>query len=455
FSDAAIKALWDILVPFSDYAFNKAHTAGYGLVSYWTAYLKANYPAEYMTADLSADMGNAEKVAIAIAECRRMGITVRPPDINASRWGFVVSGQELRFGLGAIKNVGQGAVEDIVAARTAGGPFRSLDDLCARIDLQRSNKRVLESLIKCGACDAFGPRAVQLERLDGTLATAQREQKDRASGQVSLFDLGGTSFAVEARMEGEEAPKKELLAWEKELLGIYVSDHPLQAVSAQIGAVEGLVYLAELKEAGDDVVIVAGVVTSARKHITQKKALMLFAQLEDLTASTEVTVFPRTYEATHQVWNADEIVLVVARVEQRDDQPKLLAEWAVPFSEVGVREIQKKAEELRGIVAKRKRYVPERPAMPVAEATNGNGGEIVIRFRESFDYGRASEIFRRISAALSLHAGPASVYLELPRAGSGMRRLATQYHVRPSAELADEISRVVGPGVVDVVLPKP
>ncbi|HET8569035.1 MAG TPA: DNA polymerase III subunit alpha, partial [Candidatus Limnocylindria bacterium] len=214
-----VETVWRDFEPFAQYGFNRAHAAIYGMIAYHTAYLKANYPAEYMTAVLSADMGNAEKVAIAIAECRRMGITVSPPDINVSRWGFVVSGQEIRFGLGAVKNVGQGAVEDIVAARAAGGPFRSLDDLCARIDLQRSNKRVLESLIKCGACDAFGPRAVQLERLDAVLTTAQREQRDRASGQVSLFDLASPALGGGTRLEGVEAPKKELLAWEKELLG--------------------------------------------------------------------------------------------------------------------------------------------------------------------------------------------------------------------------------------------
>src|SRR5258708_29220987 len=147
------------------------------------AYLKANYTADYRTAVLSSAMGDTERVAIAIAECRRMGIPVMAPDVNVSRFDFVVGGQEIRFGLGAIKNVGEGAIENIVAAREAGGPFRSLEDLCGRIDLQRNNKRVIESLIKSGACDAFGPRLAQLDRLDAALATGQREPKDRAARQ--------------------------------------------------------------------------------------------------------------------------------------------------------------------------------------------------------------------------------------------------------------------------------
>jgi len=465
-----IDTVWKDFEPFAQYGFNRAHAAIYGMIAYHTAYLKANYTAEYMTAVLSSDMGNSERIAIAIAECRRMGISVAKPDVNHSRFDFVVSGSEIRFGLGAIKNVGEGAVENIVQARDAEGTFRSLDDLCARIDLQRNNKRVLESLIKCGACDAFGPRMAQLERLDDVLATAQREQKDRASGQVSLFDLAAvTTAAAVAPTGGPEASRKELLAWEKELLGIYISEHPLQEVSARLGDVV-TAYLAELKDVVDDVVIVAGVITSARRHLTQKKALMMFAQLEDLTASTEVTVFPRTYEATHKVWVADEIVLVLARVEQRDDQPKLLAEYAVPFTDAGIADIQRKAEELRASLVKRRRFMPERQAPPPAPVAsrgpidnghargNGNGahanGDVVIRFRQALDYERSSELFQRLSAALSRHAGDSAVVIELPRAGSGVSRMATTFHARPSTDLVAEITREMGEHVVDVMLPR-
>jgi DNA polymerase-3 subunit alpha len=414
-----------------------------------------------MTAVLSSDMGDSERVAIAIAECRRMGIPVMPPDVNVSRFDFVVSGQEIRFGLGAIKNVGEGAIENIVAAREAGGPFRSLEDLCGRIDLQRNNKRVLESLIKAGACDAFGPRLAQLTRLDAALATGQREQKDRASGQVSLFDLAAEP-SIAAPTTGPEASRKELLGWEKELLGIYVSDHPLTDIAQRIGDVPGIVYLAELKEVTDELVTIVCVVTSARKHITMKnKALMLFAQVEDLTGSSEVTVFPRTYEQTAGVWNADEIVLLLARVEQRDETPKLLCEHAVPFTEAGIAEIIRVADERRVSLAKKRQFT-ERAAASVNGTGNGGngnghgsaGGDVVIRFREALDYDRSIAVFQRIQHVLARYGGPLPVYLELPRAGSGMRRVATTFRARAADELSREIDAAVGAGVVDVVLPE-
>ena len=458
-SAGIIESVWKDFEPFAQYGFNRAHAAIYGIIAYHTAYLKANYTPEYMTAVLSSDMGNSERVAIAIAECRRMGIPVMPPDVNVSRFDFVVNGPEIRFGLGAIKNVGEGAIDNIVAAREAGGPFRSLEDLCGRIDLQRNNKRVIESLIKSGACDAFGPRLAQLERLDAALATGQREQKDRSSGQVSLFDFA-TEPAIAAPTTGPEASRKELLGWEKELLGIYVSDHPLTDVAQRIGDVPGIVYLAELKDVKDELVTIVCVVTSARKHITMKnKALMLFAQVEDLTGASEVTVFPRTYEQTAAVWNTDEILLLLARVEQRDETPKLLCEHAVPFSEEGIAEITRITEERRVSLAKKRQFMEKK------EVANGNGngtangnghanGDLVIRFREALDYERSIAVFQRIQQVLSRYGGPLPVYLELPRAGSGVRRVATTFRARAAEELSREIDAAVGAGVVDVVLPE-
>src|SRR5213078_4452697 len=200
---------------------NGVHAAIYGIIAYHTAYLKANYTTEYMTAVLSAEMGTPDRIAIAVAECRRMGLAVLPPDVNESELDFAYTPKGIRFGLGAVKNVGEGAVEGLIEARRAAGPFRSLDDLCGRIDLQRANKRVLESLIKSGACDEFGPRMWQLDRLDSVLETAQREQRDRESGQVGLFaDLGFSSqlevaFIPPASAQQSDASRKERLAWEK------------------------------------------------------------------------------------------------------------------------------------------------------------------------------------------------------------------------------------------------
>jgi DNA polymerase-3 subunit alpha len=460
-----IEKVWANFEPFARYGFNRAHAAIYGMIAYHTAYLKANYTPEYMTAVLSTEMGAPERVAIAIAECRRMGIAVLPPDVNASDLGFDVDGTTIRFGLGAVKNVGEGACQAIIDARASGGPFRSLDDLCQRVDLQRVNKRVLESLVRCGACDAFGPRLAQLDRLDGILATAQREQRDRASGQVGLFDM--LTVAPDAgRIEGPEAPRRDLLSWEKELLGIYVSEHPLQEFSARIPSDLVVTYLAELKEAGAELVTVACVVTTARKHITKNKQLMLFAQIEDLTGSAEVTVFPRTYEATHEVWNADEILLVNARVEQRDDTVQLLCEDAVRFDEAGPALIRAKLEERRAFLARKARG---------SGNANGNGGPrgngngasagrapaavtpaseappILVRFRAALDYDRSIALFQRIQVVLQANPGTSPVALELPRAQGVPRRIPTSFRAHASEDLAAAIQREVG-DVVEVVV---
>jgi DNA polymerase III alpha subunit len=204
------------------------------------------------------------------------------------------------------------------------------------------------------------------------------------------------------------------------------------------------------------------VVTSARKHITMKnKSLMLFAQVEDLTGSSEVTVFPRTYEQTAAVWNTDEILLLLARVEQRDETPKLLCEHAVPFTEAGIAEISRIADERRASLAKKRQFADRTPAAPTGNGDGGNGnghaspaGDVVIRFREALDYERSIAVFQRIQQVLARYGGPLPVYLELPRAGSGMRRVATTFRARAAAELSREIDAAVGAGVVDVVLPE-
>jgi DNA polymerase III subunit alpha len=499
-----VEQVWKDFEPFARYGFNRAHAAIYGVIAYHTAYLKANYTTEYMTAVLSAEMGTPERVAIAVAECRRMGIAVLPPDVNESAFGFAITSKGIRFGLGAVKNVGQGAVEGILEARTQGGPFRSLDDFCGRIDLTRCNKRVLESLIKCGATDAFGPRQAQLDNLDAVLSTAQREQKDRESGQVGLFASFGLDTEIVATpIGGVEAPRKELLSWEKELLGIYLSEHPLQEVASRMGDVV-TAYLAELKEEEEQgLVIVACVVTSARKHITKEKKLMMFAQVEDLTGTVEATIFPRTYEATAAVWNADEILLVLGRVEKRDDAPKLLVEHAVRFNDSGAAEIRRAMTEATERLAKRAKFArPGGPLAPTGPATGGvgmrpagpaaggpspqprysptsdNGGpdsmsaqasasengpptspagrpvELVIRFREAMTYERSVEVFKRISEVLKDFSGASAVVLELPAGASGQpRRVSTPFRANVTAEVAEAVEREVGRDVVEVVVP--
>ncbi len=481
--DAVVALVWEDFTPFARYGFNRAHAAIYGMIAYHTAYLKANYPVEYMTAVLSSDMGSPERIAIAVAECRRMNIAVLAPDVNRSRWDFSIEGspapatspfspapastgvasaeaagargQAIRFGLGGVKNVGQQAAEAIVETR-AEKPYRSLEDLCSRVDLQRVNKRVLESLVKCGALDALGGRSEQLSRLEVALETAQREQKDRESGQVSLFDLAAEGASLFAPAPVTETPKKEALGWEKELLGLYLSEHPLQEIQQKIGqAFPELVFLGELREAGAEQVIVAGVVSYARKHVTKNKQLMVFAQLEDLTGSVEVTVFPRVYESTAPVWNADNVVIVLGRVEEREESPKILADHAVLFSETA-------AEELRAFQA-------ERPARwrgrrngdgngaalePVAAepppTTPTTSVELQVRFLRALDYDESIAAFQKVQRVLAAHPGTARVVLLLPDNRGGARRVPTAFRVQPSPDLTREVESELGGGLLRV-----
>ncbi len=328
-----IDAVFKAFEPFERYGFNKAHATTYGLVAYQTAYLKANYTVDYMTSVLTAFRDNAEKVAAAVAECRRLGIAVLPPDVHASHLEFTVEGDAIRFGLLAVKNVGHGAIESIIAAREEGGPFRSFADFCNRIDLRLANKRVLESLIKVGALNAFGHPAQLLLALDDVLAAAQADQRERASGQISFFDLAAEPGALEAPLPAAtEVPVRERLRWEKELLGLYLSDHPLGEVAERIGRFV-TAYSGDLKDESLDGerVVVGGVVTGVRSVITKARSTMAVATLEDLQGSVEVVVFPKLYEQTGATWQEGAILLVAGRIDHRGEEVSLLADLVRDF----------------------------------------------------------------------------------------------------------------------------
>ena len=330
---ATIDAVFKAFEPFERYGFNKAHATCYGLVAYQTAYLKANYTVEYMTSVLTAFRDNAEKVAAAIAECRRLGIEVRPPDVHASHVEFTVEDDAIRFGLLAVKNVGEGAIQSIIAAREADGPFRSLTDLCSRIDLRLTNRKVLEALAKVGALDAFGHPAQILIGLDDAMAAAQAAQRDRATGQTSLFETGGEEADLERPLpEATEAPMRERLRWEKELLGLYLSEHPMGEVADQVGAFV-TAYSGDLRDESLDGqrLVVGGIVTGVRTVITKARATMAVATLEDLQGSLEVIVFPRLYEQTGPTWQEGAILLVAGRLDHRGEEASILADLVVDW----------------------------------------------------------------------------------------------------------------------------
>jgi DNA polymerase-3 subunit alpha len=334
--------LWEILVPFSDYAFNRAHSAGYGMVSYWTAYLKANYPTEYMAALLTSVRDDKDKSALYLSECRRMGIKVLPPDVNESESDYTPRGKDIRFGLAAIRNVGEGAVELIKKARESKGAFTSFGDFLAKVDAQVCNKKTLESLIKGGAFDSLGHSrrglmAIYLEALDSISETKRAE----AIGQFDLFGGGNENqvATIDLDYPVDEWDKRTLLAHEREMLGLYVSDHPLLGVESllaslsdkPISSISGDDGHSGNSNHGEEILTIAGLITGIQRKVTRQGASWAIITLEDLTGAIDVMAFSNTYNQYATMMGEDVIVLVKGRVDRREEVPKfILMEMSLP-----------------------------------------------------------------------------------------------------------------------------
>jgi DNA polymerase-3 subunit alpha len=325
-------AIFTLIEPFGGYGFPKAHAASYAWVAYQTAYLKAHYTPEFMAATLTTEANDLKKVANIIAECGRMGVPVLRPDINASDEGFTVEGDGVRFGLLAIKNVGARPVQALLEARRAGGPFTSLVDVCARVDARSLNRSALECLIRVGAFDSLGgARAAMLESLDRALKLGQQQAKMREVGQVSLFGDASNVVKDFKLKDVPEKPLKERLAWEKELMGLYFSEHPLKRYEPFFKKQNCVPTGALTEEYAGQKVTLAGRVAGVRRMPTKKGDTMAFVELEDSAGTIEVTVFPRTYEATSAIWEEDAVVLLTGKVEVRDEVIKILCETAEIF----------------------------------------------------------------------------------------------------------------------------
>jgi DNA polymerase-3 subunit alpha len=420
FSAAAVKTLWDILLPFSDYAFNKAHSAAYGLISYWTAYLKANYPAEYMAALLTSVRDDKDKSAVYLAECRRMGIRVLPPCVNESHADFTPTGTDIRFGLTAIRNVGANVVASIVATREAVGAFADFGDFLKKVDAVVCNKRTIEGLIKGGAFDSLehtrrGLINVYEAAVDAVLDTKRAE----AVGQFDLFgSLGDTAeapvddvFAV--RVPDGEWDKKVLLQFEREMLGLYVSDHPLFGLEHILaGAADVTIAAAQGEGSGEpQTITLAGILSSVNRRVTKAGAPWAQAVLEDLDGSIEVMFFPATYAQVALNISEDAIVAIKGRTDAREDTVKLIA------SDLTILDT---TEAPRGPV--RVRMAPARCTPPLVD---------------------------RLKDVLATHPGITEVHLELV---NGERRqvvrLADQYRVTPSPALMGDLKALLGPAAI-------
>lgn len=328
-----IEKFWHDLLGFADYCFNKSHSACYGMISYQTAYLKAHYPAAFMAALMTSDYDDTDRLAIEIAECKHMGIKVLPPDVNESFGEFavvpptdktaVLTGYEnIRFGMNAVKNVGAGAVEEIIRARKEAERFGAIEDFMSTVNTRVVNRKALESLMRAGAFDCFGERSTLLHNLDTILAYGQRLQKERASGQTDLFggvidDVITAKPVLKLDVPTAKHTPRELLTWERELLGLYLSQQPLEAFSVLLS--EQTTPLNTLKPEHDGKqVVVGGVIVDSREITTKNGAKMAFVKIEDEYAETEVILFPSAYQQTLGLWERDRIVIIRGKVNCKD-----------------------------------------------------------------------------------------------------------------------------------------
>ena len=426
FNEASIAALWGVLVPFSDYAFNKAHTAAYGLVSYWTAYLKANYPAEYMAALLTSVGDDKDKSALYLGECRRMGVRVLPPSVNESVGRFAAVGEDVRFGLEAIRNVGRNVVEAIVTAREEKGRFTSFDDFLSKCPAVVCNKRTIESLIKAGAFDDLGhPRQglvmVHEEYVDAFVSVKRQE----AVGQDSLWDIlgGGDDDEGAGGIEGMglrpvpevEWDKQAKLSNEREMLGLYVSDHPLfgiehvlqRAADTSISALTQ----AESLEDKKGMVTIAGLVTSLSVKRNKKGELWAVAMVEDLGGAIECLFFPRTYMTVQTMLTQDVVAVVRGRVSTRDDSVSIFAE-----------------------------------DLTLPEVTDGPRGPVTL----TMDLRRATSArIEQIKEVLGQHPGSTEVHLKLVQPGRSVTMAVdAAWRVDVSEALVADLKVLLGPRAV-------
>jgi DNA polymerase-3 subunit alpha len=411
--------VWNAMKEFAGYGFNKSHSAAYAWLAYQTAYLKANYPAYFMAALLTSERANTDKMVQYVGECRDMGLRVLPPDVNQSDLFFTVVGDDIRFGLSAIKNVGEGAVEAALSVRREAGPFRSLVDFCDRVDLRAVNRRVVESFVKSGSFDSVDPRRASLfAAIDRAMEAGQKRQRDREAGQSSLFGmLGGAEekHPEPARLpDAPPWPEAERLAFEKESLGFFISGHPLERFRAELAqwtnATTGT--LAQAAAGGE--VAVGGIVTALRLIKTKKGDRMASFFLEDLEGSVETLVFPEAYKKAAGRLADDEVVLVKARAEIQDDgRAKLLASEVLPLEQAKLADA---------------RYVTIR--VPVAAWDRGKG--------------------ERLRDILAAHRGDCPVTLELVRPGSWAAALvpSARYRVRPDPAMREEVEALLGPGAL-------
>jgi DNA polymerase-3 subunit alpha len=426
------EAIFDQMANFAEYGFNKSHSAAYALIAYQTAYLKAHYPVEFMAALLTCDMDSTDKVIKNISDCREQGIEVLPPDINTSGHSFTVVDKSMRFGLGAVKNVGGGAIEAILEARTEGS-FKDIFDFCERVDLRRVNKRVVESLIKCGAFDSTkAPRAALMDGLEAATSYGQKIQEERASAQTSLF---GTEEVVSTNgSRGMRLPTvpewndKEKLAYEKEALGFLITGHPLDRYLDDIRRLASceIINLSEQTDGGE--VRICGIVCGLKEITTKKGDRMGFVTIEDLTGAVEVTVFSDIYNAAVNLLKSDDPLLITGKLEKGEKGAKIL----VQGQKEGASEWQQKNRGPAGDIK----------LLQDARAQTTKKVFFTLRMEDDMPTDRLNGL----KGIIERHHGtiPSFISFEIPTRGKATMQLPSEMYVMPNDDLRLEVERLFG-----------
>jgi len=424
------EVIFDQMAKFAEYGFNKSHSAAYALIAYQTAWLKAHYPVDFLAALLTCDMDSTDKVIKNIADCREQGIDVLPPDINESGLTFTVVGTSMRFGLGAVKGAGSGAIEAVLESRKS-GPFAGLFDFCERVDMRRVNKRVIEALIKCGAFDSTkATRASMMEGLENAMSVGQRIQQERDSAQVSLF---GTDEVVKFNGSGGKLPvvaewhDKEKLAYEKEALGFLITGHPLDRYIQDIKRLG----CADISRLGDMIdggeIRICGIVSAFREIITKKGDRMCFASIEDLTGSVEITVFSDIYANTSSLLKSDDPLFVTGKLERTEKGPKIL----VQGQKEGASEWQIKQRGPAGDIQH----------LHDAQAQTTKKISIDLRVEET-----SAERLESLKAIIERHSGdiPTFIHFILAERSRSTMPLPAKMNVIASNDLKLEVERLFG-----------
>ncbi len=446
--EATAEQIYDVIAKFAEYAFNRAHSACYGLVAYQTAYLKANYRLEYMTSLLRHYSGNSDDVAATIVDCRASGIEVLAPDVNVSRADFIIEGHDrVRFGLAAIKNVGTRAVELIVGERDEHGPFTSLQDLCDRVGgMQEVNRRVLESLIRSGACDSIGERNQMLAILDHVLQVAEQARRDRESGQTSLFEMAGAEAPAQIEYRGGDVlpmPDDEKLRGEKELLGLYLSDHPLNRIAADLARLTDARAIEVTADLEGQEVRVGGLVREIRRVVTKKGQIMAYGAIEDLTGAVDVILFPQKYELYRKLFDSDQPLVIQGKVDARSGgrgsgNGGATANALPSEDEVGAGAGEEPAEQASVVVDFAWAWDDEE-CVPV---------ERQYRLHVSVP-GEDPEIVDKLTSMFVRHPGDDDVFLHLLVSGREVVvQAGDRYHVSAGAALTNEVAGLLGEGAV-------